>query len=188
MQTQFNINPPAGLPGMPFDDGPMEVRAFPAHVDCPFGLLLEIVVTSGVRGVQPVQDSGTTGSFLPNLAGISLYNPMREQAYVNAGATAGNGFYRAGEMVPCVRRGRVWAAFDNGGTWPEYAAVRVKHNSDGSAGAGVFTMTAASTTSHAEIDTAPSCQGIEATLAQGAYVDFSGDTIGAAVVSINLAP
>lgn len=187
MQTVYNLNPPIGLPGQKFDNGPMEVRSFPAHTDIPFGTLTEFVTVSSNREIQVVQDAGTTSSFLPVLAGIALINPMHEQAYVNAGGAAGAGYWRKGEMVAVVRRGRVWAAFDGGGTWPEYAAVRVNHNSDGSVGAGVFTMTAAQTTSHAEIDTAPSCLGIEAGSVQNG-TDFSGDTITAAVVSINLAP
>lgn len=188
MQTNFSINPPIGMPGQRFDNGPHEVRAFPAYVAVPFGVLCEFNVQNGIRYVQPVQDSGTAGSFLPNLAGISEYDPMREQGYA-AGGTIGQGSYKAGEMVPCIRRGRVWVNWDgNTGTaWPEYAAIRVKHNSDGSAGAGVFTTLAVSTTLHAEIDTAPSCLAIEAALTQNS-ADFSGDTMSAAVVSINLGP
>lgn len=188
MQTNFSINPPIGLPGMRFDNGPHEVRAFPAKVAIPFGVLCEFTtLADGVtRAVQPVQDAGTAGSFLPNLAGISEYDAMREQGYA-AGGTIGQGYYKAGEMVPCVRRGRMFVAFSGSGTWPEYAAVRVQHNSDGSSGAGVFTMAAASTTLHAEIDTAPSCLGIESALVQNG-TDFSGDSLVAAVVSINLGP
>lgn len=185
MQTTFNVAPPAGYPGMPFDDGPLEKRAFPAAEDIPFGVLCELLANGSI---QRVQDAGTAGSFLPKLAGISMYAPIREQAYVGGGGAAGNGYWKKGEMVPVVRRGRVWAQFDAGGTWPEYAAVNVHHNSDGSAGAGVFTLTAVSTTSHAEIDVAPACLGIEAALAQPAYTDGFGNSIQAAVVSINLAP
>lgn len=187
MQTVYNLNPPIGLPGQKFDNGPMEVRSFPAHTDIPFGQLCEFVTVSGNREIQVVQDAGTAGSFLPVLAGVSLINPMHEQAYVNAGGTAGAGYWRKGEMVAVVRRGRVWAAFDGGGTWPEYAVVRVWHSSDGTHSQGVFTMTAAATTAGAEIDLAPSCLGIEAGSVQNG-TDFSGDTITAAVVSINLAP
>lgn len=190
MQTNFPINPNAGMPGQRFDNGPHEVRAFIAAEAIPFGALCEIVVTNGVRYCQRVQDSGTAGSFLPNLAGIAEYDPMREQNYVGvSGASAGSGGYAKGEMVPCIRRGRVWVNWDGDTTtaWPEYAAIRVKHNSDGSSGAGVFTTKAAATTLHAEIDTAPNCQGIEAALAVTS-ADFSGDTMATAVIAINLAP
>lgn len=189
MQTTFNLNPGNGVPGQMFDDGPKEVRAFPAAHDIQFGVLCEFVTVSGNREIQMVQDSGTTGSFTPNLAGISLYDPMHEQAYANLGATPGAGYWRKGEMVPVLRRGRVWVQFDNGGTWPEYATVNVWHSSDGTHNQGVFTMTATQTTAGAEIDAAPSTiQGIEKALAQGNFTDFSGDTVGVAVVAINLAP
>lgn len=185
MQTTFNLNPPLGIPGQMFDDGPKEVRSFPAASDTLFGTLCE-VTTSGT--VQAVQDSTTGGSFLPVLAGIALFNPMHEQAYVNAGGTAGNGYWRKGEMVPCLRRGRVFAAYDGGGTVGEYTAIRVWHSSDGTHLQGTFTMTAAATTAGAEIDLAPNCLGIVKDAATAAYTDFSGDSIQAAVVSINLAP
>lgn len=185
MQTVFNTRPPKGIPGQLMDVGNKDVFSFVAKVAIPFGVLCEIVVVSGVEKIQPVQDAGTAGSFLPVLAGVSVYDPMREQGYQTPGL---GGSYKAGEMVPCVRRGRVRAAFDNGGTWPTWGAVRVNHSSDGSHGQGTFTMTAASTTVGAEIDLAPTgVIGVEGPEAQGSYTDGFGNTIGTAVVSLNLA-
>lgn len=185
MQTNFNVRPPMGLPGQWADDGLHDSLPFPAHVAVPFGVLCEVVVVNGVEMCQPVQDTGTAGSFLPVLAGVSLYDPMREQSYLAAPAVGGA--YKAGEMVPCARRGRVRVAFDNGGTWPTFAAVHVWHSSDGSHAQGVFTMTAASATSGAEIDTAPAgILGVEKDMAQGSYTDAFGVSLGSAVVSLNL--
>lgn len=190
MQTTFNVSPPAGMPGMPFDNMKgNDVRSFAAKVNIPFGVLCEFttLVDGVTRAIQPVNDAGTAGSFLPRLAGVSLYSAEREQAY-QAAAGGGSGFWKAGEMVPCMRKGRIWVAFDGVGTWPDYNTVNVWHSSDGSTLQGVFTMHATQTTLHSEIDNVPPAVvlGTEAALAIVSYTDGFGNTLSAAVVELDL--
>lgn len=185
MQTTFNVSPPQGMPGMRFDDSMnVEVRSFPAKVACGFGVLLEFTtLTGGQLAVQPVQDATTGGSFLPRLAGISLYSAERQQAYL-AAAGGGAGSYAAGEMVPVMRKGRIWVQFDGTGTWPDYNTVNVWHSSTGANPQGVFTMHATQTTVGAEIDNAPPAVilGSDSALAIASYTDGFGNTLSAAVV------
>lgn len=187
MQTTFNVSPPSGMPGMPFDNGFVDGRSFPALVAIPFGVLCELVLSNGNYFAQPLQDTGTAGSFTPVLAGVSRYNAQRENALPNFSGSAGGGAYKAGEMVPFARRGRIWVQFDGTGTWPEYATPHVWHSSTGANPQGVFTMHATQTTVGAEIDNAPAgVLGIEAALAIASYTDGFGNTLSAAVVSLNL--
>ena len=185
MQTVVNLYPISGLPGQFADNAYHEVKSYAAKVAIGFGILCEIVLTSGFEEIQPVKDSGTTSTFLPVLAGVTAYDPAREQAL-----GGGGGSYAAGEMVPCVRKGRVFGVFDGGGTWPTDAAVRVWHSSDGTHLQGVFTMSAASATGGAEIDLVPATQGIvigtEPDRASGSYPDAAGNVIQTAVVALNL--
>jgi hypothetical protein len=185
MQTNFNVYPPVGVPGQWADDGLHDSVSYPALVAVPFGVLCEVVVSNGIEYCQPVQDAGTEGSFTPKLAGVSLYDPAREQAY--QAAVESSGSYAAGEMVPCARRGRVFAQFDGTGTWPTWSAPNVWHSSTGAAAQGVFTMHATQTTAGSEIDTAPAgVIGVDADRAQSSYTDGFGVAIKTAVVSLNL--
>lgn len=196
MQTNFNVYPSnAASPGQWADDGYHDVKSYPAKVAIGFGILCEIVLTNGFEEIQPVQDTGTTGSFLPVLAGVSVYDPAREQAmpYGPNGAPGTGGSYIAGEMVPCARRGRIWGQWDGVGTWPATGQIRVLHSSTGAFPQGVFTMAAASTTVGHEIDLVPVSApngpviGIEPDRAQASYTDGFGNSISIGIVSLNLA-
>ena len=185
-QTVYNTYAAPGLPGQWADDGSHDSVSFPAAVAVPFGVLCELVVTGGVTYCQPVSDATTGGSFTPTVGGVSLYDAMREQNYVNLGAAAGNGGYKIGEMVPLARRGRVFVQWDGGGTWPSYGAVNVRHSSTGANPQGVFTKTAVSTTVGNEIDVAPA--GITGIMPENSaqYASNLSGTIGVAIVSLNL--
>lgn len=192
-QITFNVSPSiAASPGQWADNGYHDTLSYPAKVAIPFGVLCEIVLTNGFEEIQPVQDAGTTVAFLPVLAGVSVYDPMREQSLSYSAAGSGQGgSYQVGEMVPCARRGRIFVAWDGGGTWPSTGPVRLQHSSTGAFPQGVFTMTAASTTVGHEIDLVPAINGfvtgIQPDRSQAAYVDAFGNTISVAVVSLNLA-
>ena len=81
---QFSVTQNAipAQPGMAFDAevSDRDVVSIVAAVNIPFGVYCELTST-GLA--QPMQDSGTTSSFVPNSIGISMYDPLGvEQNYV----------------------------------------------------------------------------------------------------------
>jgi hypothetical protein len=190
-QTNFNVYPSvAASPGQWADNGVHDTVSFPALVAVPFGVLCEVVISNAIEMCQPVQDATTGGSFLPKLAGVSVYDPAREQTYVGgSGASPGTGgSYAAGELVPCGRRGRIFAQWDGITTnpWPTWGAIQVNHSSTGAHPQGVFSTQAVSATVGFEIDIAPSCIGCEAARSQSSYTDAFGNSIIVGIVSLNL--
>jgi hypothetical protein len=195
-QTQYNLDPIIGVPGMPFSPASSDVvESRPAAVFVPPGVAVELVIVNGAECVQPLQDAGTAGSFTPALYGVSIYDPAREQAIpslgVNPGGIDGKAGYAAGEMVPVMRSGRIYVQTDaNASTWaaawPSLGQVSVWHSSDGTHAQGVFTMLAASATAGAEIDLCPtSIIGRDSGRVQS-YTNGWGTTFNLAVVEINL--
>jgi hypothetical protein len=200
-QTAYNIEPPIAVPGMPFSPASSNVvESRPALVFVPFGVAVELVVSGGIEYVQPLQDSGTGGSFTPAFYGVSIFDPAREQALpslgVNPGGVAGPAGYAAGEMVPVMRSGTVHVQTDGeasswAATWPSLGQVRVWHSSTGASQSfgpaqGVFTMLAVSTTAGAEIDPLPtSCLGRDPSRVQS-YTNGFGATFNTALVELNL--
>ncbi len=195
-QTAYNLEPAIAVPGMPFSPATSDViESRPALVPIPFGVAVELVVQNDIEYVQPLQDAGTGGGFTPALFGVSVYDPAREQALpvlgVNPGGISTPSQYAAGELVPVMRSGRIYAQTDGaanwGGTaWPSLGQVRVWHSSDGTHDQGVFTMAAASATAGAEIDECPtSIIGRDVGRVQ-TYTNGFGATFNIAVVEINL--
>lgn len=185
MQLAYTRDLVPGLPGMPYSDWNdlFIVDGIAGAVIQP-GVAVELI--SGL--LYPLKDAGTTSSFLPAMVGVALRDPAMENSYPPATGTNVVSFagYQVGQPVPVCRRGRVWVQTDNGGTWPDMAAVRVWHSSDGTHNQGVFTMTAASATAGAEIDLLLSgVVGIKASDA-GAFTDGFGQTVNVAVLELNL--
>lgn len=159
-----------------------------AAVDIPYGVLVEEITSGATAGqIQPVQDTGTAGSFTPRVVGVSMLDPMREQTFVPDALTGSTPRpYKAGEAVPVARRGSVFVQWDGGGTWGSLVKPNVWHSSDGTHSQGVFTFTGTATTAGAEIDNAPS--GILAIRPQWASnVTTNFGTAGVAVVELNFA-
>lgn len=82
---QLNVTQraPIAQPGQPLDMDVSRRKVVSAvcAVAIGFGTLLEYTATGSV---QPVQDTGTAGTFLPKLAGIAILDPVgREQIYVS---------------------------------------------------------------------------------------------------------
>jgi hypothetical protein len=197
-QLYYNLEPVIGVPGMPFSPATSNVvESRPALVPIPFGVALELVVSGGIEYVQPLQDAGTTSSFLPALYGVSIFDPAREQALptlgVNPGGITTYTGYLAGEMVPVMRSGTIYVLTDSAteqaswaNAWPSLGAVNVWHSSTGANFQGVFTQLAASATSGAEIDACPTSIIGRDPGRQQTYTNGFGAVFSIAVVEINL--
>lgn len=197
MQLQYNIGPNPAQPGlrmgatMSSDDVITVIAAaliLPGQV-CEF-------TAAGL--LQPLQDTGTTSSFLPSYAGVALYDPLIEQSYVpytvppsTSGGSVALG-YPKGFAVPVMRRGRIWAIFDGDLStitkYPLDGAINVWHSSDGSHLQGVLTGHATETTAGAEIDVLPvaNFKTFDLLAQAGLYTNVFGSQFGVGPISVNL--
>ena len=197
-QLRYNLEPVIAVPGMPFSPATSNVvESRPALVAIPFGVAVELVVQGGIEYVQPLSDSGTGGSFLPALFGVSIFDPAREQSLpvlgVNPGGIQTSAGYAAEEMVPIMRSGTIYVVTDSAteqaswaSAWPSLGQVSVWHSSDGSHFQGVFSMLSVSATSGAEIDLCPTSIIGRDTARQQTYTNGFGATFSIAVVELNL--
>jgi hypothetical protein len=197
-QTTYNLTPNPAQPGQMLsnDRSASAIRTVPAGVVIPFGVLCEIYAASNGQALaRPVQDSGTAGTFLPNLVGISLLDPFAvEQSYVTyavPASTSGSTMvgYPIGYSVPFVYRGGIWGSWDGntGVALGLGAGIQVWHSSTGANPQGVFTTKAAQTTAGAEIDgPLPYLQIWDPFLKSGAYTDSFGNVIDIVALQINL--
>ncbi len=147
-QTSYSLDPAVGLPGMPADTGYNDIRSYPCSEDIPFGVLCELASGKVRRCQQSGSGLGST------VVGVSVYDPAREQQVPSAGTGAGS--YKSGEMVPLLRKGRVFAQW-NGTTQTALTQPNVNHpsSSDPSGIRGVFTDASTSTTAGSEITQCP---------------------------------
>jgi hypothetical protein len=197
-QTTYNIEPPIAVPGMPFSPATSDVvESRPALSFCGFGIAVELVTVNGIEYVQPLQDSGTTTDFTPELFGVVVFDPAREQDLpslgVNPGGVDGLAGYAANEMVPIMRSGQIYVLTDSAteqaswaNPWPPLGQVNVWHSSTGAHFQGVFTMLAPSTTAGAEIDNCPTSIIGRTPSRQQTYTNGFGATFSIAVVELNL--
>lgn len=194
-QTSIPFNAIAGQPGMAFDAeaSNRDVVSIEAAVNIPFGVACELN-SSGLA--VPFKDSTTGGSFAPKFIGVCLLDPLGvEQNYVTyqvppstTGSTSSG--YLAGQLVPFMRRGRIWVLTDAGGTFLSYGNVNVWHSSTGAYDQGVFTFTAPQTTAGQEIDVCPNVTVWNPALTGGTtgptFTDVFGNVFNTLVVEVNL--
>lgn len=126
--------------------------------------------------------AGTAGTLVTNYSGAT--NASATTTLQPTSSTS-NG-WKAGQAVPFLRRGRIWAAFDTGGTQARNGAVNVWHSSDGTHAQGVFTFSAVAQTAGAEIDVAPGTVVWNPDLVGLSYVDpfGNGQTVGCVEINI----
>ena len=156
-QLSYNLEMDIAVPGQLADQNlDDKVISFPAGEDIEFGRLLE-VDTSGL-----VWKTKGTGASLTNgkLAGVSVLDVARPQALASAGGSSGNGHYKAGEMVPVLRKGHIYAAWDGGtGSFGQgvYVVPNVNHSSttDPTDIKGTFTGNTTSSSAGSEVAAAP---------------------------------
>lgn len=197
-QTQYNLTPNPAQPGqlLSNDRSMLRVRTVPAGVVIPFGVLCETFAASnGQLLARPVQDSGTAGSFLPALVGISMMDVFAAEMgyipYAVPPSTTGMSVtgYPVGFSVPFVVVGGVWGAWDGntGVALPANGGIQVWHSSTGANPQGVFTTKPAQTTAGAEID-GPFAyvQVWDPFIKSGAYTDSFGNVIDIVALNINL--
>lgn len=143
MQTSYNTDVVIGVPGQPRASTIHEmIVSYPAGEVINFGRAVA-VNSSGL--LQQVQETGD--GLLAGLLGVSVYQPAREQAYP---PTFGGAQYQVGEMVPVMRRGRIFAEW-NGTTQGYCAAVNVNCSSTTDTNRGIFTDAAISAVAGSEI-------------------------------------
>lgn len=150
-QTSYNLNPDIAVPGMPADEGlERQVFSAPAGEAIPFGRLCEVDSSGNLFLVKGTGAAITSGK----LAGISIQDVAREQSLATSGSS-GSGYYGQSEMVPVMRKGRIFAAFDGSVTNVQapFVAPGVNHPSttDASGIRGVFSGGTVTTTAGAEI-------------------------------------
>jgi hypothetical protein len=136
-----------------------DVVSFVANEDLPFGRFVRLRADGKVE--LPKDDT------LP-LVGVTLYVNTLENSYPTGGACI-----KAGQVVAILRKGRVWAGYDNGGTIAGLTAVQLKNDVATAASQGMVTGSAASA-------------GITRTLG-GRVLAFDGQkTTTMALVEVNL--
>lgn len=197
-QLSYSIGPIAGTPGMRYGNTRSNetcVTAICGAIIAP-GTWCEFSLVNGQYVAMPLQDTGTTTTFLPKLCGVAVLDTVgAEQAYQtfqvpNSGLGSTFPGYPVGLAVSFMRRGAIWVAWDgNTGTALPYpvGTMNVWHSSTGAAAQGVVTTLAASATAGSEID----ALGAYATFydprqVSGTFTDPWGVTRSAVVMDINL--
>jgi hypothetical protein len=133
-QTTYSTDLSAALPGMLADNGDKDIVSYPAAEDIPPGR--QCVLNSDGKLELP-QDT-------------SYSKPVGVSCYLSAAPIS---LYKAGDMVPCVRRGRVWA--ETTGSAPgELVEANVNHSSTTATHRGKFTTSAVSASAGSEISDA----------------------------------
>lgn len=116
MQTTYSRELAKAVPGLMSKDPGSFVVSYPAAEDIPPG---RIVVLNSDDEVELPQD--TT---FAKPAGVSVFSPTNQQAAIPAGGFV----YKAGDMVPCLRRGRVYVE-TQGGSPAALTQANVNHSS-----------------------------------------------------------
>jgi hypothetical protein len=143
-QTSYSVFPSQAYQGQPGDGylGTYIVSEIAAADFAP-GLGLEYD-TAGL--VRPAQSTGTD---IARKAGVSVLKTSKS----STAPLSTNVTFKSGDVVPCLRRGKIWAKFD-GGSPIKGDSLNLKHSSTTAANQGVFTASATSGTAGSEIGTA----------------------------------
>lgn len=158
-QTSYNTIQDIATPGQLADlNLDSRVVSYPAGENIEFGRLCEVDsagVLHHVSGVSNVITGGTGGT--SKLAGVCVKDVAREQQLASSGGSAGSAFYQSGEMVPVLRKGRIFGAFDGSGTASVLSQPNVWHPSttDTNDIRGVFTLASTSVVAGSEVAQVP---------------------------------
>lgn len=152
-QLTYSLYPPQADPGMLADNEVNHILSFPAAEAINPGVCVE-VAADGVSVQQP-QQTGST--FSP--VGISILLTAREglgasNTTTQNGGNGNGGVYAAGDMVPVLRRGAIFAYW-KGTTQTGYASPNVYHSSTIATDRGKLTDAATSSSAGVEIAAAP---------------------------------
>lgn len=104
-QNTHAFAPAVGLAGLIEDSAYADVRSYVAAVDIPFGRMVEVNASG-----QVVLPLSTT---LGRLAGIAARPHSKDPYGVGADVANSNAHgWKAGDIVPVICKGQVWAEFD----------------------------------------------------------------------------
>jgi hypothetical protein len=134
-QTSFSVDSAVALPGQLADNGPHEVIEMVAAETIAPGRL---VVYNASSGKCELPQSASLD--LKLVLGVAMYEATNPQA------VAGGFTYAAGDVVPILRKGRIYASF-SGGTDTAYTFANVKHSSTTATDRGKFSASATSSSS-----------------------------------------
>jgi hypothetical protein len=95
--------------------------------------------------------AGTVGALTAAYAGAT--NGATNATSIGGGSTVVG--WRAGMVIPLMRKGRIWALGDGAGTNVRGGPINVNHSSTGAFSRGVLTFSAVSATAGHEVDIAP---------------------------------
>ncbi len=139
MQTTYSVFPVEAYAGQLGDVQDGFIASYICSEDVSPGKVLELNTDGTVRPAQG------TGSGLP-LAGVSVL----KTAQSSTAPLSTNVTFKSGDVVPVLRRGRIWASF-NGGSPAKGDSLNVKHSSTVATYRGFVTGTTTSTGSGTEI-------------------------------------
>ena len=159
MQSTYNTDPTIAVAGQVVERGEI-VGRYQCSEDIPPGRFVELHSDGKLRLPQG------TGADIGKLVGVAIY-----RGAIEPNATG----YKAGEYVPCLRRGKVWAELVSGATVADLAACSVYHSSTIATNRGKVGSAAEAGGAGVEIDSVPNVQ-------------FDGSSIAntIALVSVNL--
>src|SRR5215472_12439271 len=123
-QTSYNNQPDIATPGQLADlDLDSRVVSYPAGEAIEFGRLCEVDASGLLHHVQGASNVLASAK----LAGVSVKDVAREQQLSSLGGSAGSAHYQSGEMVPVMRKGRIYACWDGSGSQGVMSGVNVWH-------------------------------------------------------------
>jgi hypothetical protein len=137
-QTSYSLAPAVALAGMLADHGDKEITSRPAAEVIPPGRAV-VIKSDGTVELPKTAGAAIPASGTGSLLGIAFY-----ENYAPAGG------YQIGDMVPILRKGRVWVDF-SGTLATDNEAVNISHSSTVDTDRGKFTDAATSTTAGSEI-------------------------------------
>jgi hypothetical protein len=129
-QTAYNIDLSASVPGMLADNGPKDIIHGIAAEDIPTGRFVRLV---NGKVELPKDDTGA-------LAGVAIYVNTLE----NANPVGSAPVIKAGAQVAILRKGRIWAGYNNAGAPTALGNVQMKNDVATAASQGMVTGSAAS--------------------------------------------
>lgn len=137
-QTTYQNDFTTALPGQLADaNDNYDIVAFPAAEIIPAGILVEL---NGSNLVQACQGTGAT-----------IAKPVGVSCYLSSSPPGG---YQIGDMVPCVRRGRVYMT-TVGSAPAAFVASNVSHSSTTATDRGKATTNATSASAGVEVAAVP---------------------------------
>lgn len=158
-QTSYVLTLDVGVPGQLEDlNLDSKIVSYPAGESIQFGILTEVDSAGLLHPVQGVSNVITGGvGATSRLAGVSVFDVAREQQLAATGGSSGSGYYQSGEMVPVLRKGRIFGRCDSTVAQNVYGAIGVWHPSaaDSNGIRGVFSMATSSVTVNSELQTCP---------------------------------